>query len=242
MEQHHDRSALASQLLGLAHALEHAAHVVALQDVHHRPPERLKLGAQVGQVHHLLSGAIDLLVIVIHRAYQIVHPLGTSKHGGLPYLAFLQLAVAVHGEHQVAVARHLLAKRGADANAHALTQRAAGHAYARQAVCRRGVALQPCAELAEGRKLAHREEATPRHSAVDDGRNVALRHEEHVLAVATHGETLRVELHDVPLHGHKPVGRAHRAAWVAALSCCGHAEYVAAHLCGQCFQFLYCLH
>lgn len=223
-------AALAGEGLGAGHAVEHLLHVVAVVDDDDLPEEALELGLEVAEGHDLLDGGVDLLVVVVDGGDEVVHVLGAGEHGGFPDLAFLELAVAVHGEDEVFVARHFLAEGGADADAEALTQRAAGHADARQVVRRGGVALQAGAEEAEGAELADGEVAAAGHGAVDDGGDVALADEEHVLAVAAHGEVLGLEVHDVPVHGHEPVRRAHRAAGMAALGGGGHSQNIAAHL------------
>ena len=192
--------------------------------------------------NYLVHRGVNLLVVVVDGGYQVVYVLGASKHGGLPNLAFFELTVAVHGINEVLVARHLLAEGGADADAHALAEGAAGHADARQAVLGAGVALQAGAELAEAVELIDGEVTAARHGAVYDRRDVALADEEHVLALATHGEVLRVEVHEVEVHGHEPVGGAERAARVAALGIGGHTENVAAHLRCNLLEFCCCFH
>ena len=42
----------------------------------------------------LIDGTVDLKTVIIHDHYQIVQLLGTGKHGCLPNLAFLYLAVS----------------------------------------------------------------------------------------------------------------------------------------------------
>ena len=125
-----------------------------------------------------------------------------------------------------------------DAYAHALSEGAAGHADAREAVLSGGVSLEAGAELAESLKFFNGEESAARHGAIDDGSDVALRDKEHILPVAFHGEFGGVVVEDVELHGSHPVGGAERAAGVAALGGGGHTKYVATHLRGDGFKFL----
>ena len=177
-------------------------------------------------------------MVVVDGGDEVVDVFGSGKHDGFPNLAFLQLAVAVEGVDEVVVAGHLFAESGADAYAHALSEGAAGHADAREAVLSGGVSLEAGAELAESLKFLDGEETAARHGAIDDGSDVALRDKEHVLAVALHGEVGGVVVEDVELHGSHPVGGAERAAGVAALGGGGHTEYVATHLRGDGFKFL----
>lgn len=232
-----DGFALAGEGLGFGHAVQHLLHVVAVGDDDDGPHEGLELGLEVAEVHDLLRSAVDLLVVVVDGGDEVVDVFGAGKHDGFPNLAFLQLAVAVEGVDKVVVVGHLFAQCGADADAKALAQRTAGHADAGEAVLGGGVALEARAELAEGFQLVDREKSAAGHGAVDDGRDVALRHEEHVLAVAVHGEAGGVLVKDVELHGSHPVGCAQRATGVAGFGGGGHSEYIATHLRGDGFKF-----
>ena len=217
-----DGFALAGEGFGLCHAIKNLLHVVAVRDDNNRPHEGLELGFEVAEIHDLLGGAVDLLMIVVDGGNEVVDVFGTGKHDGFPYLAFLQLAVAVEGVDEVVVAGHLFAEGGTDAYAHALSKGAAGHADARKAVLSGGVSLETGAELAESLKLLDGEESAARHGAVDNRGDVALGNEEHVLAGTFHGEFGGVVVEDVELHCGHPVSGAERAAWVAGFGSGGH--------------------
>ena len=203
-----DGFALAGEGLGFGHAVQHLLHVVAVRDDYNGPHEGLELGFEVAEVHDLLGGAVDLLVVVVDGGDEVVNVFGSGKHDGFPNLAFLQLAVAVESIDKVAVAGHLFAEGGADAYAHALSEGAAGHADAGQPVFGGGMPLQAGAELAEGLQLLDGEKSAAGHGAIYDGGDVSLRHKEHVLSVAIHGEFGGVLVEDVELHGSHPVGSA----------------------------------
>lgn len=237
-ENDHDGLILASESLGLGHAIEHLLHVVTIVDDHHGPHKGLKFGTEVAEVHDLHGGTVDLLVVVVDGGDEVVDMLGTGEHDGFPDLSFLQLAVAVEGVYKVAVACHLFAKGSTDADAHALAKRAASHADAGEAVFGGGVPLQACAELAEGFKLFDGEETAAGHGAVDNGSNVSLRDEEHILVLAIHGEVVGVVLEYVELHGSHPVGGAERATRVSGLGGSSHTEDIAAHLRSDSLKFL----
>ena len=213
-------------------------HVVAVVDDNYCPHEGFELGFEVAEVHDLLCGAIDLLVVVVDGGNEVVDVFCAGKHDGFPYLAFLKLAVAVEGVDETFVASHFLAECGADADAEPLAEGAAGHADAGQAVFGGGVALQTCAELAEGFKLLDGEEAAAGHGAVDYRGDVALGDKEHVLSVAVHGEVGGVLVEDVELHGSHPVGSAKRAAGVTGFGGSGHSKDIATDLCGDSLEFL----
>src|SRR5687768_12562341 len=96
------------------------------------PSESSKLSSQITQGHYLISRTIDLLSVPVHSGDQVINFMMCCKHDRFPVLAFIQLAIAMQGEHKSFFAIQLLGKCCANGHTHTLAQRSTGDANAWQ--------------------------------------------------------------------------------------------------------------
>ena len=96
--------------------------------------------------------------------------------------------------------------------------------------------------MPEGSQFGNGEIPCAGKYAVEQGRHVSCREDEHILALAAAAPAFGCVFHYVQIQGCNEVGAAHRAAGMSAPGLCDHSEYVPADL-GRCVgQLLYVSH
>src|SRR3989344_8277537 len=63
------------------------------------PAESFPFGSQVFQWHNLLGRTIDLYVIAVNNANEVVQAIFSYQHSGLPGISFVLFTVAHHTIH-----------------------------------------------------------------------------------------------------------------------------------------------
>ena len=84
-------------LLGRFQGIDDLPHVMAV-DAHHLPAESLVFGGERLDVHHRLSLAVNLQMVVVEDGNEVVELVLRGLHGRLPDLPLLLLAVAHDAE------------------------------------------------------------------------------------------------------------------------------------------------
>ena len=81
-------------------------------------------------LHNILACAVELILVIVDKANQIVQLIMYCELSAFPNLALVCLAVADKDEYVVVAAVDLVAKRCAGCGGHALTERAGGQVNA----------------------------------------------------------------------------------------------------------------
>ena len=152
---------------------QHVGDVVAAA-LDHVPVERAPFLGQRLDPHDVFDVAVDLLVVVVDDAAEMVEPVMGGEHRRLPDLTLLLLPVA---HHAIDPARMVVdARRHGDAAAHreSLPERAGRDLDAGRVMCRR-MTLRVAVEGAELHQVAQRKVAALRHQRIDHRRDMADR-------------------------------------------------------------------
>ena len=113
-----------------AERIDYLLHIVAVYG-HAFEAERFKLFRKIQHRHDLITGSVDLKVIVIAEHYDVIQLIFVAYLSSFPDLAFLTLAVAYDDKHAVILTVKLCGKRHARAAGKALSERAGGDIYTR---------------------------------------------------------------------------------------------------------------
>ena len=155
-----------------------------------------------------------------------------SEHGGLPDLAFLDLAVAHQGIDTEGLFKVLRALRHAAGHREALAQGTGGHIHAGDQVHVR-MALKIGINVTEGGKILHREEAPVRQNGVETRRVVALGEHEAVAVFLL--RILRIDIHLNVIEVRENISRGKAAARVSGLGAVGRGQDAFTNI--NCLQF-----
>ena len=121
VEENHHRLAVAREGPGLSEGVEDGLHIVAV-GLDAFPSESLPFGLEVSKADDRIHRAVYLLMVPVGHGYEVVHLVVGGEHGGLPYLAFLALAVAAEDVDSVVLTVQSLAKGGAAGYGETLTE------------------------------------------------------------------------------------------------------------------------
>ena len=135
--------------------------------------ERLELLVNWLWCVDLIKRAVKLQVIVINNKREVIKLVVARKHGSLPDLALLDLAVAQKCVNAVVLVELLSSKRHTNGGRNALAQGTGAHVNARRIV-HIWVTLKARVERAEGFELLLGEEAALGQNAVESWGNVTL--------------------------------------------------------------------
>ena len=144
---------LARRIAGLEGA-QHLRDIMAV-DLESTPAEGFPLGRQRLQLHYLAGPTVVLDGVPVYDGRQRVELVVGRRHGSLPHLALVALAVAQQHVGACRPAIHPRRECGANPERQALSQRTAGHLHARSLDM--GMALKPAVDLAEGEQLFFRD-------------------------------------------------------------------------------------
>ena len=199
---------------------------IGLDDV---PAEGFELLVQRLGGHHVGGVTVDLQAVDVHKGAQVVQLVLGGGHGGLPYLAFGQLAVTQNGIYAVGLFVQLAGQSHTHGGRNALTQRAGGHIHAGN-VHHVGVAGHMGVNGAETGQFLHGEEAAQGQNGVQSGGAVTLGQDEAVpVGVSGVGG---IHVHNVEIQGGQCVQAGQRAANVAGVGLVDHVQTQDARLCG----------
>ena len=190
----------------------------------------------VGERHgvvDLLDGAVDLQAVVVDDHAEVIELLVAGKHGGLPDLALLALAVAQQGVGAIVIAPVLGGNGHAHGGGDALAERTGGHVDAR-GVVHVGMALQVAADMAQRLEILLGEESALGEHGVQTRRAVTLgKHEAIAVGLAGIG---RVDVHFLKVQIGHDVGSAERTARMAGLGSVHAGDDALPYLVGNLFE------
>ena len=164
---------------------------------------------------------------------EVVELLVAGKHGGLPDLALLALAVAQQGVGAIVVAPVLGGNGHTHGGGDALAERTGGHVDAR-GVVHVGMALQVAADVAQRLQVLLGEEPALGEHGVQTRRAVALgKHKAITVGLAGIG---RVDVHFLKVQIGHDVGSAERTARMAGLGSVHAGDDALPYLVGNLFE------
>ncbi len=193
-------------------------HVVAVH-LDDAPSEGRPLGDQLARdlrweasVGAVARPAVLLQLVVVDDRDQVVEAVAGRRHGGLPDLALLALAVAEHHVRPHVEAAEARPEGHPHGGRDAHAERPAGHVEPGQAG-HVGVALEARAGRVERLQLLDREVAAQRHRRVEPDGGMALR--EHEPVAIGPGRLVGTDAQDAEVESGQQVGRRERAPEVA---------------------------
>ena len=164
---------------------------------------------------------------------EVIELLVAGKHGGLPDLALLALAIAQQGVRAVSITPVLGGNRHAHGGGDALAQRAGGHIDAR-GVVHVGMTLQVAADMTQRLEVLLGEEPALGEHGVQTRSTVALG-EHKAIAVGLAGIG-RVDVHFLKVQIGHDVGSAERTARMAGLGSVHSGDDALPYLVGNLFE------
>ena len=185
------------------------------------PVEGLKLLIQRLRGHHVRRGAVDLQAVDVHHGAQVVQAVLGRRHGGLPHLALLDLAVAQQGIHPVVPAVGFARQSHAHGRGDPLPQAARGHIHALD-VAHFGMARHVPFNAAELLELLQWKKAPLGQSGVERRRTVPLG--EHKAIPLRGLRSVGVHPHHVEIQGCEDIQRRQGAADVSRRRAVHHIQ------------------
>ena len=113
----------------------------------------------------LVNRAVDLQPVIVHDDAQVIQFTESRQHGGLPYLAFLNLAVSQKGVDPEILTVHFRAQGHAHSGGDPLSQGTGGHIHPRDVDA--GMPLQVRTKLTEGGQILRREKSPVRQCGIE---------------------------------------------------------------------------
>ncbi len=185
---------------GVLDGIVDGGHIVAV-DLLGIQAKGLCLLGNVAVIQNILSGAVQLIAVVVDEVDNVVQLVGIGKVETLPDLALVGLAVADNAVDSVAAAVNLVAQGGAGSRGHALAQRTGGQVHTGGELTVR-MAGELCSRLVQRIGLLHGIEALQPKGGIGHRAGVALAEHQPVPVLPT--GILGVHLHDLAVeHGHQ---------------------------------------
>ena len=196
--------------IGFCNGSGNLLYIVAVLDVNDMPAECIKFCSDaLAMAHNVSHCAVQLALVVVYEAHQIVELVVRSKLCCLPNFAFITLAVADSYEYMVGASFYLAAQRCADSFTHALTKRTGGQIYANR-LAAVGMGREICARLVQRIRRFHRIVSLEAEGRIHNRTAMSLGQYKPVTIFPA--RVLRVNLHDIAVQYSHGICHGHRAA------------------------------